>query len=113
MDRSLGGRRSAPVSLLRRTSLQIQVTSQESSANKSTNCAKHPLRCRLELYSQQEEPRSDMSKLAYVARLIQSFEKRFVGTCITLAALWATDHLAELPKYTNYVILGMFAIILG
>ena len=54
-----------------------------------------------------------MSKLAYVARLIQSFEKRLVGTCITLAALWATDHHAELPKYTNYGILGMFAIILG
>ncbi len=55
-----------------------------------------------------------MSKLAYVARLIQSFEKRFVGTCITLAALWATDHLAELPKYTNYAYLvGAVVIAVG
>src|SRR6266581_125676 len=55
-----------------------------------------------------------MSKLAYVARLIQSFEKRFVGTCITLAALWATDHLAELPKYTNYAYaIGLVVIIVG
>jgi len=55
-----------------------------------------------------------MSKLAYVARLIQSFEKRLVGTCITLAALWATDHLAELPKYTNYAYaIGLVVIIVG
>ncbi len=50
----------------------------------------------------------------FVARLIQSFEKRFLGTSITLAALWGTDHLAELPKYTNYAYaIGLVVIVVG
>jgi hypothetical protein len=49
-----------------------------------------------------------------LGRLLNAIGKRFVGTCLTLAALWTTDHLTDVPKYTNYAaVVGLVVVIVG
>jgi|SRR5207245_1143725 len=49
-----------------------------------------------------------------IGRFLRSLGKRFFGTCLTLAALWITDHLTDVPKYTNYAaVLGLVVIMIA
>src|SRR5207245_11772651 len=49
-----------------------------------------------------------------ICRFLRSLGKRFFGTCLTLAALWITDQLTDVPKYTNYAaVLGLVVIMIA